>query len=733
MQQALSKRSCRLMAVVWGLTALTVGVGAARAESLSIRSAPSNLLWQQACRRIIAGEIDGGIKAIHQLEVDQPDHPDLSQVRRWLADYEKLQAQRDQFRQADHEHEVAQTKQSVEKGEWLVAMRYLCAAYDTSEDPNAFTKAPWTTEVVAQAKEHVDGLYRKGEWAEAAGIYACLEHLYEDEPQYERMKRTCLRHARLEVIYKKENQASWEKALSGIEPGMVREAFLRVGSNYVSEANFKAALAGGIENVLILAKTTNLAETFPRLGDREAVVRFTGEVTLKKREIEDADAINAREAFEYFKDVLKTNARTLGLPTELVVSEFMDGALYPLDHYSNMIWPAEVEEFKKQTMGKFQGVGIQIRKREDGKLLVVTPLPGTPAHRAGIQSGDLILEVDGEEIAALEVDEIVPKIMGPKGTTVKLTIQRGKKKPFVIPIERDVITITSIRGYRRDEDGKWDYMIDPEQRIGYIRIDPSFMDGTVQEMKEVLDELDKKGARALLLDLRWNPGGLLRTAIDVTQLFLPPGKEIVSTRGLRSDEWSAPSSTPAVFKKDMVVLVNETSASASEILAGALQDHHRAIVLGTRTHGKGSVQNLIPLANDAAYLKLTTAQYYLPSNRCPDKRPGAKDWGVTPDIAVPLRPEEKIKVVQMRRDSDVLGEVVEPEPASQPATTSSSTQTAASTQPTTGPTPVKDRPNIDPQAEAALLVLRVKLLSGQPWTWVRQSAPAASRKTARAR
>lgn len=713
------------------LVLLFVAAGPSRAESPKPEENPRLALWEKACREIVAGKIESGSQIVRQLATGNFDGAGLPQIEKWLAGYDALQKERDQFRQADFDYEVAKVKEALEKNELKEAIRYLASACDTAKDRGAFTKDPWTDALVVRAKKEVDSLYRKGEWADAVVMYACLEHIFEDDPEYERMKRRCLRHARLEAIYKPEHKEKWEKDLAGIEPTMIGEAFLQIARHYVRQADFKKALKGGIENLLVLAGTTNLANAFERLGDQECRVRFTGELTTLIHRIDGLDEIDGNDAYDFFGKILKCNARTLNLPQGLVINEFMEGALYPLDHFSSMIWPSDLREFKKHTMGKFQGVGIQIRKRKDGKLLVVTPLPNTPAHKAGMRPGDLILKVDGEDIGALDLDEIVPKIMGPKGTIVRLTVKRGRQEPFVIPVKRDVIVITSVRGYRRNETGKWDYMADPEQRIAYIRIDPGFMDGTMQELKEALSHIKDQGARGLILDARFNPGGLLRTAIEVADLFLPPGKKIVSTKGQRSDPWSAPSTSEAYFTKDMVVLVNQTSASASEILAGALQDNHRAVVLGTRTHGKGSVQNLIPLSNETAYLKLTTALYYLPGNRCPHKWPGAKVWGVSPDIEVPLRPEEQSKVILMRRDSDILGEK-STGPDEPTTTTQATTQTASTSQPTTipAPTPIEDRPNIDPQTEAALLVLRVKLLSGQPWSWATQSAPKRTRETA---
>ncbi len=719
----LGRRDWLLSGVLTGLV-LAIGLRAAHAQPSVAGSQEKVALWQDACREIVAGHIDVGARSIHKMLDDRVAGPDVELVARWLKDYEKLQRQRDGYREKDHMYEVSQAKEAAAKADWVTAMAHVSHAHDTAKDPNTFVTESSIEPILSQSKAQAEALYRKGEWNNAAKLYAYLETVQKNDKELERMRKRCVRHVRLEMVYKKDNKQKWQNDLKGIEETMVRDAFLQVGRSYVRTANFKAALGGGIDNLRVLAKTTSLADTFQRLADREAVVRFTGELTSLAHKIDEENDVDARQAYHYFEQVLKINARTLELPEALVISEFMDGALEPLDRFSSMVWPSDLQEFKKHTMGRFQGVGIQIRKEKDGKLMVVTPLPGTPAHRAGIKVGDVILKVDGEDISALEVDDIVPKIMGPKGSTVNLTIQRGSDKPFVVALVRDVITITSIRGFKCDPEGNWDYMIDPEQRIGYIRIDPSFTDGTVQEMKAALETLNRQAVRALILDLRFNPGGLLRTAIEVTELFLPKGQSIVSTRGDHSDPWPAKSSAEQYFNKDLIVLVNEASASASEIVAGALQDNRRAMILGARTHGKGSVQNLISLANDTAYLKLTTALYYLPSNRCPDRQTDSDVWGVTPEIPVALWPEEIAKAIQIRRDSDILA--IGGAAALRSALARASTQAALSTsqptsavasRPTTAPVPVEDRPDVDPQVETAKLVLRVKLLSGQPWAW----------------
>ena len=295
------------------------------------------------------------------------------------------------------------------------------------------------------------------------------------------------------------------------------------------------------------------------------------------------------------------------------------GMLHGLDPHSAYLDADAFAEMQISTQGKFHGLGVEITS-EKGFIEVVAPIDGTPAERAGIQSGDRIIAIDGASIDEVNLYEAIEKMRGPPGSRITLTIERpGKAKPFDVTIVRAVIAIPSVRGRMLDD------------AHGYVRI-TNFQVDTADDLRDAIGKLRKRNMHGLVLDLRDNPGGILHGAIDVGDVFLPPGVEIVSTRERNAERSEVYRARMPDFSADMplVALVNRGTASAAEIVAGALQDNQRAILLGTRTFGKGSVQNIIPLSDGGA-LKLTTARYYTPSKRSIQAR------GIAPDIVVAKR------------------------------------------------------------------------------------------------
>ena len=301
---------------------------------------------------------------------------------------------------------------------------------------------------------------------------------------------------------------------------------------------------------------------------------------------------------------------------EELIEAAITGMLTHLDPHSAFLNKRRFRDMQVQTKGEFGGLGIEVTM-EKGYVKVVSPIDDTPADRAGLKPGDLITHLNGEQIQGLTLSEAVTKMRGPIKTAIKLTIRRGAKKPFDVSIVRDRIRIQSVRSR-------------PEGKIGYIRIS-SFSEQTDKGLKRAVDKLKKKLGDELMgyiLDLRNNPGGLLDQAVTVSDSFLDQG-EIVSTRGRHEDTGQRFNATSGDLTdgKPLIVLINGGSASASEIVAGALQDHRRAIIVGTKTFGKGSVQTIIPLGRSGA-IKLTTQRYYTPSGRSIQAK------GIDPDIEV---------------------------------------------------------------------------------------------------
>jgi carboxyl-terminal processing protease len=302
---------------------------------------------------------------------------------------------------------------------------------------------------------------------------------------------------------------------------------------------------------------------------------------------------------------------------ETLVEGAINGMLTALDPHSNYLNSKNFNDMKVQTRGEFGGLGIEV-SMENGLVKVVSPIDDTPAAHAGLKPGDLVTHLDGKPVQGLTLPEAVEKMRGPVNSDINLTIRREGKEPFDVKLTRAVIRIQSVRSHIEGNN------------IGYIRV-TSFNEQTDVGLNNAMKNLKAQANNKLIgvvLDLRNNPGGLLDQAVAVSDAFLDKG-EIVSTRGRRSDDAQRYNARPGDIAAGLpvAILINGGSASASEIVAGALQDHHRAVLIGTRSFGKGSVQTIIPLAGRGA-MRLTTARYYTPSGRSIQAK------GIDPDIVV---------------------------------------------------------------------------------------------------
>jgi carboxyl-terminal processing protease len=320
-----------------------------------------------------------------------------------------------------------------------------------------------------------------------------------------------------------------------------------------------------------------------------------------------------------------------------LIESAIRGMLASLDPHSSYLDPKSFQDMRVQTKGEFGGLGIEVTM-ENGLVKVVSPIDDTPAFRAGVQAGDLISHLDGEPVLGLTLAEAVEKMRGPVNTDLVLTLRRPNREPFDVTITRDVITVQSVRSRLEDD-------------VGYLRI-TAFNEQTSPGLDEAVEQLTEQAGGSLkgfVLDLRNNPGGLLDQAIAVSDAFLNAG-EIVSTRGRHPDDAQRYNAREGDLANGLpiIVLINGGSASASEIVAGALQDHGRAIIMGTRSFGKGSVQTIIPLSGSGA-MRLTTSRYYTPSGT------SIQATGIEPDIEVQQARLEPIDSVVSRREEDLRG------------------------------------------------------------------------------
>ncbi len=337
----------------------------------------------------------------------------------------------------------------------------------------------------------------------------------------------------------------------------------------------------------------------------------------------------------------------------------LEGMVGRLDEYSAYIPPSESTQFREGIEQQFGGIGIEVAiDQQSGLITVLSPIPGTPAWRAGLQAGDKIVGIDGEGAEGLTLEDAVRRMRGAVGTPVRVTLLRGADQRLEVELVREVIQIQSVLGDARDADGRWQFVLEEEPSVGYIRI-VSFGERTLDDLRTALDVLSQRSVKGLILDLRGNAGGLLEGAVAVCDLFIKEGR-IVSTRGrdaVDREVYQASGKTPYA-NLPLVVLVNRYSASASEIVAACLQDHGRAAIVGERTWGKGTVQNLIPLEGGRSLLKLTTASYWRPSNQNIHRTRNATEadaWGVVPDegCLVVLSDDEMRQMLEARRARDL--------------------------------------------------------------------------------
>ena len=341
------------------------------------------------------------------------------------------------------------------------------------------------------------------------------------------------------------------------------------------------------------------------------------------------------------------------------------GMIKELDPYSSYIPPEELARFNQQVDQQFGGIGIQVQPDpRTRRILVISPLPDTPAYKAGVRAGDIVTEVEGYDTENMPLSRAVELMKGPPGETVSIKVRHlSATEDEVISMERAIISVKSVLGDKWGKNGSWDFLVDAEQKIGYVRL-TQFGRKSAEELATAIDALQKQGMKGLVLDLRFNPGGLLSQAVTISDLFIDSGT-IVSTEGKNTAKRTF-SATKAGTLPDfpMAVLINRFSASASEILSACLQDHKRALVIGERSWGKGSVQNVIELESGASALKLTTAGYLRPSGKNIHRFPDSKvtdEWGVHPDDEIKFTRKELEDYDEYRRARDVLTEAAPPE------------------------------------------------------------------------
>lgn len=335
------------------------------------------------------------------------------------------------------------------------------------------------------------------------------------------------------------------------------------------------------------------------------------------------------------------------------------------DPFTIYVPPRQHEAFEQMLEGSFKGVGIELNQKPDGVVEIVTPIEGSPAFNAGALAGDVLLKVDGKDLAGMRLPEVIKLIKGPLGTEVTLTVRHTTGEVVDLTMKRAEIIVPTLKGLRRDGNNSWNWFISDDPKIAYVRL-TQFTPDSADKLRDLLTDLLRQGMTGLVFDLRFNPGGRLDEAIKLVDLFIEEGV-IVKTKGRSRPEQVATAKSEGTLPRfHMVVLVNEHSASASEVVAGSLLDNRRAVIIGERTYGKGSVQEPIPL-DGGGDLKLTVAYYYLPSGRLVHRLKDATNWGVEPQIIVKMDEMQQRAVLRGQAEAELIRGPASTRPSTRPS------------------------------------------------------------------
>lgn len=640
------------------------------------------------CELIYEGKFTEAGELIEQSAPEQ--QATLGKLGEIVQQYQTIAKQRQAAQKAAYEEQLAELQKLKAPADANQAkdandvQKVLSVIAKTSEFADDQQKAEllsssFVTQTIEKAKTEASQLASKGKWLDAYIMcYSWLEQIDKTNQDYSDYTEKLLEKANIAASFQDSPCETSKERYEGVKKQMFKRAFDALNYNYVSIIDYRQVAIKAIKRCKLLAEVMGSmpsevskdqsslsvgenSEKFFSPPDSQKLRAWSAVLTATMEEVSQSPTGMSKDKFiDTFEDILKMNEATIEISPQVLIAQFAEAALSALDPHTAIIWPKQIPDFQKTMTNEFTGIGIEISKRK-GLLTVVSLLPDTPAYCSGLDAGDVIEKVDSIETKGMTLMCAVRTITGPKGTNVTLTVRTvGEDETRDITITRDRIIVPPIRGWQRTETGSWRHMIDEQNKIGYVRI-TGFDTRTAAYLENALTELEEDGLRGLVIDLRYNSGGLLPSAIEVTDKFIKEGL-IVRTAprfGMADFRHALKKGTHPDYP--LVILVNNYSASASEIVAGALADkvHNRAILVGERTHGKGSVQVITNHPGDGAQLKYTMAYYYLPSgqrveSRDAMKKLGRDDWGVTPNIEVKLKSNERIKMFDARRGNEVL-------------------------------------------------------------------------------
>ena len=653
-----------------------------------------------------------------------PDSPETKSLGATIDAYLDHLNDRKATKLAAHKEALDEAFKLIEEDKPEEAMVKVIEAHSLAEHPDKLLADERVDALIKSVADKAAKAYEGNDFVESLSLYRLLDLLYEKTRDYKKQFEDAATHIRvlqlynpkqLRELYKQRAKRlgnedelalfeeageqeieDWNVKLEGITASMLGQVFAHAATRHIDRDGYVALVRGAATSLGIMIQTEGIETVFPGLADekkRDALQTKLDEVTADLQR--PGRNLNRSTAMSIIADIMQTNLETIDLPESVIIYELTQGAATELDQFTAPIWPEELKQFARTMSGKFVGIGVQIQKI-DGKLTVVTPLEGTPAMKAGLKANDVIAKVEGVPTGTWTVDKAVREITGPENSKVTLTMLREGQDAFDVTLTRKPINIESIKGFAHRDTGGWDYWIDKDAGIGYIRM-TQFLRQTADDMDKAVVQMEKEGdLNAIVLDLRFNPGGLLSTAIGVVDRFIDSGRIVstVNAEGIATSSQSA--SRRNTYKDDiqLVILINQGSASASEIVSGALQDYERAIVLGENSYGKGSVQDIFPIGRGEALFKCTTQYYQLPKGDIIHRKDDSTEWGIKPDLEVKMTNKEVADWLEARRDADILIDPEDRDPEN----------------PQTDPRDILND-GLDPQLEAAVLLLKAKQLS----------------------
>lgn len=726
----------------------------------------SDRLWQSART--------GDRSSVDMLLENVPDGQATDAVSRLRALIARRDMQATEAKKAAAEMRLTKLAEMAEAQKAdKVAKALVSAAYIKYLDSDWKTelKSDAIQQMINWADQKADAARKAGDWVLAEDLYSRLRTLYEGTPfkdQYQKYDDILetdvsprvtlileyaprvwhgLRKAQYERLDPKDrtrpfpefNQKAaddWKSQLNGLNEAMLGEALSQIASQHLENVGWQPLIMGGLNMVQLLGTTPSLKENFQGVGDSSATLAFSAAVKAQMDAVSKmrAPEVDSRTLGRVMAALRKANDQTIKLPFEAIIREFGNGAIATVTHefedpYTEIVWPDRMRRFNQAIKGNFVGVGVLIRHNDNREIIIENPLDGSPARRAGIKPKDKIVAVDGVSTADWPLDRAVDTITGPAGTTVKLTVAReGEAAPLEVPLVRQKIKMYSVQGWKKTgynerSEPVWDWYIDQDAGIGYVRL-TSFTDDTFTDfLRAVKDMATQRDLNGLVLDLRGNPGGLMQSAIQLVNAFVPNGR-ILSVEDRLGQELFAYNANPArapLQNLPTVVLINEGSASASEIVSGALEAHDAAVVLGERSFGKGSVQEVHGIggrgADADASVKFTVQHYLLPpktgeaKGRLVHKKPGAEDWGVVPDYLVRITPVQLEEINKIRASADDLPQDPNDEGTADDSTTAEKPD-AKTPKVKRDPAELIEK-GVDPQLQAALILLQGRVLKDE--------------------